>query len=182
MIRLPAEPGTGGRRGEEEEGGQDGEERKKGHEEGGPQAHARSPESGFDAQEVGPEEGRQESSSEEDREESGAEEGGFRHSGAREGGSRQDEGRERRASQGVGPRKGGEPRTMAHLITLLRDVGVFQLHRNVTPGAANTEPGRIANVDEACKAQLIGLRVEPQGGRFVVSIPSRFIDRDFSAK
>ena len=42
--------------------------------------------------------------------------------------------------------------------------------------------GRIANVDEACKAQLIGLRVEPHGGRFVVSIPSRSVDRAFSAK
>ena len=81
-----------------------------------------------------------------------------------------------------GPRKGGEPRTMAHLITLLRDVGVFQLHRNVRPGAVNSESGRIANVDEACKAHLIRLRVEPSSGRFVVSIPSRSVDRDFSAK
>ena len=81
-----------------------------------------------------------------------------------------------------GPRKGGEPRTMAHLITLLRDVGVFQLHRNVRPGAVNSETGRIANVDEACKAHLIRLRVEPSSGRFVVSIPSRSVDRDFSAK
>ena len=44
---------------------------------------------------------------------------------------------------------------MAHLISWLRDVGVFQLHRNVRPGAVNAEPGRIANVDEACKAQRI---------------------------
>ena len=31
------------------------------------------------------------------------------------------------------------------LIKQLRDVGVFQLHRNVRPGAVNTESGRIAN-------------------------------------
>lgn len=81
-----------------------------------------------------------------------------------------------------GPRKGGDPRTTTHLIKQLRDVGVFQLHRNVKPGAVNVEPGRIANLDEACTGQLIQLRVEPHGGRFVVSIPSRFVDRAFSAK
>lgn len=81
-----------------------------------------------------------------------------------------------------GPRKGGEPRTMALLNTQLRDVGVFQLHRNVRPGAVNAEMGRIANADEACKGQLITLQVEPHGSRFTVSIPSRSADRDFSAK
>lgn len=81
-----------------------------------------------------------------------------------------------------GPRKGGEPRTMAQLITQLRDVGVFQLHRNVRPGAVNAESGRIANLDEACTAQLIRMRVEPSGSRFVVSIPSRLVDRVFSAQ
>lgn len=81
-----------------------------------------------------------------------------------------------------GPRKGAEPRTMAHLIKQLRDVGVFQLHRNVRPGAVNAEAGRIANADEACTGQGILMRVEPSGGRFVVSIPSRNADRAFSAK
>ena len=81
-----------------------------------------------------------------------------------------------------GARKGGDPRTLAHLIKQLRDVGVFQLHRNVKPGAVNTDSGRIANLDENCMGQPIQLRVEPHGGRFVVSIPSRFIDRAFSAK
>jgi competence protein ComEC len=81
-----------------------------------------------------------------------------------------------------GPRKGGDPGTLAHLITLLRDVGVFQLHRNVQPGAVNTEGGRIANADEACKGQPITLQVEPSSGQFTVSIPSRSADRAFSAK
>jgi len=81
-----------------------------------------------------------------------------------------------------GPRKGGEPRTMALLIKQLRDVGVFQLHRNVRPDAVNTESGRIANIDEACTGQLITLQVEPSGGNFVVSVPSRHADRAFSAK
>jgi competence protein ComEC len=82
-----------------------------------------------------------------------------------------------------GPRKGGEPRTLALLIKQLRDVvGVFQLHRNVRPDAVNTESGRIANIDEACTGQLIALRVDPPGGDYTVSIPSRHVDRAFSAK
>ena len=81
-----------------------------------------------------------------------------------------------------GPRKGAEPRTMALLIKQLRDVGVFQLHRNVRPGAVNTETGRIANGEEACTAQLITMQVEPDGGGFVVSIPSRHAERAFSAQ
>lgn len=81
-----------------------------------------------------------------------------------------------------GPRKGAEPRTMAQLVKQLRDVGVFQLHRNVRSGAINTEPGRIANADETCTGQVIRMRVDEAGDRFVVSIPSRFADRSFSAK
>ena len=81
-----------------------------------------------------------------------------------------------------GPRKGAEPRTMALLIKQLRDVGVFQLHRNVRPGAVNTETGRIANLDEVCTAQLITMQVEPHGSSFVVSIPARHADREFSAQ
>ena len=81
-----------------------------------------------------------------------------------------------------GPRKGAEPRTMAQLIKQLRDVGVFQIHRNVRPGAVNTEAGRIANAEEACAGHGILLRVDPSGERFVVSIPSRNADRAFSAK
>ena len=81
-----------------------------------------------------------------------------------------------------GPRKGGEPRTLALLIKQLRDVGLFQLHRNVRPDAVNTESGRIANIDEVCTGQLITLRVEPPGGDYTVSIPSRHVDRVFSAK
>jgi beta-lactamase superfamily II metal-dependent hydrolase len=81
-----------------------------------------------------------------------------------------------------GPRKGAEPRTMGLLIKQLRDVGVFQLHRNVRPGAANVEPARIANPEEACAGNPLQLRVEPDGHRFVVSIPARHTDRVFSSK
>ena len=80
-----------------------------------------------------------------------------------------------------GPRKGAEPRTMAYLTKKLRDVGVFQIHRNVRPGAVNAEPSRVANDTEACTAQPLHLRVEPDGSRFTVRVPSRGVDREFSA-
>lgn len=80
-----------------------------------------------------------------------------------------------------GPRKGAEPRTMAYLTKKLRDVGVFQIHRNVRPGAVNAEPSRVANEGEACTAQPLHLRVEPDGSRFTVRVPSRGADREFSA-
>jgi beta-lactamase superfamily II metal-dependent hydrolase len=80
-----------------------------------------------------------------------------------------------------GPRKGAEPRTMAYLTKKLRDVGVFQIHRNVRPGAVNAEPSRVANDGEACTAQPLHLRVEPDGTRYTVHVPSRAADRIFSA-
>jgi beta-lactamase superfamily II metal-dependent hydrolase len=81
-----------------------------------------------------------------------------------------------------GPRKGGEPRSLAYLIKQLRDVGVFQLHRNVRPGAVNVEPARIANDAEACTAQPLTLRVEPDGRRYTVAVPSRDVERTFSTR
>jgi competence protein ComEC len=80
-----------------------------------------------------------------------------------------------------GPRKGAEPRTMAYLTRKLRDVGVFQIHRNVRPGAVNAEPSRVANDGEACTAQPLHLRVEPDGTKYTVHVPSRSADRVFSA-
>lgn len=80
-----------------------------------------------------------------------------------------------------GPSKGAEPRTMAHLVKQLRDVGVFQIHRNVRPGAVNTEPARVANDAEACAAEPLHLRVEPDGRRYTVLVPSRNTERVFSA-
>jgi hypothetical protein len=81
-----------------------------------------------------------------------------------------------------GPRKGGEPRTVAYLLKQLRDVGVFQLHRNVRPGAVNTEPARVANDAEACTGQPLRLEVEPGGTRYTVFVPSRSVERVFSAQ
>lgn len=81
-----------------------------------------------------------------------------------------------------GPRKGAEPETMALLVKQLRDVGVFQLHRNVRAGAVNAEAARLANHEEACAGHPLMMRVAPDGRRIVVSNPSRQMDRVFSAR
>lgn len=81
-----------------------------------------------------------------------------------------------------GPRKGAEPRTMAQLLKDLGDLGVFQLHRNVRPGALNTEPARIANEEENCSGHFIRLRVERDGTRYSVEVPSRGVERAYNAR
>ncbi len=81
-----------------------------------------------------------------------------------------------------GPRKGAEPRTMALLLKEVGDVGVFQLHRNVRPGAQNAESARIANDQEACKGVPLRLRVDPAGDRYVVYNPSRDGERVYMSR
>lgn len=81
-----------------------------------------------------------------------------------------------------GARKGGEPRTMAMLVKSLGEQGVFQLHRNVRPGAVNTEPGRIANSAEQCQAVPIHLRVDRRARQFTVEVPSRATERTYGVE
>jgi beta-lactamase superfamily II metal-dependent hydrolase len=80
-----------------------------------------------------------------------------------------------------GPRKGAEPTTMAYLLKQLRDVGVFQIHRNVRDGAVNAEPSRVANDGEACTAQPLLLDVDSLGSNYTVRVPSRNTVREFAA-
>jgi competence protein ComEC len=81
-----------------------------------------------------------------------------------------------------GPRKGAEAATMKTLLGQLGEVGVFQLHRNVRPGARNTEPARIANPDETCGGSYIRLRVDRHGEHYVVEVPSRETERGYDAR
>lgn len=78
-----------------------------------------------------------------------------------------------------GPQKGAEPRTMKLLLETIGEQGVFQLHRNVRTGAVNTEPGRIANDAEACKAVPIHVRVDRGARQFTVEVPSRATVRTY---
>jgi competence protein ComEC len=70
-----------------------------------------------------------------------------------------------------GPRKGGAPQTLATLRKSRSLQAVYQLHRNVAVGPEeNTEPQRIANMDEECRAEFIRVRLSPKGDRYTVSI------------
>lgn len=81
-----------------------------------------------------------------------------------------------------GARKGGEPRTMKLLVDSIGEPGLFQLHRNVRPGAVNTEPGRIANSAEQCEGVPILLRVDRRARQFTVEVPSRATERTYNVE
>ena len=81
-----------------------------------------------------------------------------------------------------GARKGAEPETMKLLLSLVGEVGVFQLHRNVRPGARNTDPARIANADETCGGAYIRLRVDRGGEHYTVEVPSRETVRHYDTR
>ena len=81
-----------------------------------------------------------------------------------------------------GPRKGAEDKTMDLLLKQVGEVGVFQLHRNVRDGARNTDPARIANVDETCGGSYIRLRVDRGGEHYAMEVPSRETVRQYDAR
>jgi competence protein ComEC len=71
-----------------------------------------------------------------------------------------------------GPRKGGESGSHADLAAAGVQA-VYQLHRNVREGAVNTDPARIANLEEACTGSHVRLTVAPDGESYTVRVPSR---------
>jgi hypothetical protein len=81
-----------------------------------------------------------------------------------------------------GARKGAEPGTMKTLLSQLGEVGIFQLHRNVREGAVNTDPARIANIEETCGGSYIRLRVDRHGDHYTVEVPSRETVRDYDSR
>jgi beta-lactamase superfamily II metal-dependent hydrolase len=81
-----------------------------------------------------------------------------------------------------GPRKGAEPRTIALLLKQVGDTGLFQLHRNVREGALNAESARVANDTEACRGEMLRLRVDRRGEHYAVEIPSRHAVRDYNSR
>jgi beta-lactamase superfamily II metal-dependent hydrolase len=81
-----------------------------------------------------------------------------------------------------GPRKGADPDTMKTLLSQLGEIGVFQLHRNVRPGALNTDTARIANTEEICGGSYIHLHVDRNGEHYTVAVPSRESVRDYDAR
>ena len=71
-----------------------------------------------------------------------------------------------------GPRKGGEPDSMAAMRSSPSVQAIFQVHRNVREGALNTTPARIANMEEECSGEYVHMTVAPKGESYSVSVPS----------
>lgn len=69
-----------------------------------------------------------------------------------------------------GARKGAAPVVIAMLRRLPETQAVYQLHRNVTPGAENTDPEYIANSEEKCSGDGIKLSVAPDGKNYSVTV------------
>jgi beta-lactamase superfamily II metal-dependent hydrolase len=83
-----------------------------------------------------------------------------------------------------GPRKGGQPRSVATLKAQPSIQAFYQVHRNIKPteDAANTTDELIANLDEACQGNFIKMSVEPDGRSYTVSIPATGHSRTFRTR
>jgi beta-lactamase superfamily II metal-dependent hydrolase len=70
-----------------------------------------------------------------------------------------------------GPRKGCDPDVTTTLRRLAEPPVIYQMHRNVRVGAQeNTEPEFIANLNEDCKGESIGISVAPDGKSYTVRV------------
>jgi hypothetical protein len=83
-----------------------------------------------------------------------------------------------------GPRKGGQPQSLATLKAQASIQALYQVHKNVKPGEedANTADELIANVEEACQGNHIKLSVAPDAGSYTVSIPATGHTRTFETR
>ena len=70
-----------------------------------------------------------------------------------------------------GPRKGGEPETLAALASAKNIRAVYQLHRSLRVPAGNTNAELIANEEENCAGYFIKLSVDPGGRSYTVWVP-----------
>jgi competence protein ComEC len=81
-----------------------------------------------------------------------------------------------------GTHKGLGSGTVAAVRALPSLKAVFQLHKGLADGAMNTEPGRIANMFEACKGAYVKLAVDPEGKKYVVTLPSTGLKQSFDVR
>ncbi len=73
-----------------------------------------------------------------------------------------------------GPRKGGMPEVTAALRRSPEIQAIYQMHRNVTVGAAeNTDPEFIANDEEACRGEGIKVSVAADARTYSVTVGSK---------
>jgi beta-lactamase superfamily II metal-dependent hydrolase len=82
-----------------------------------------------------------------------------------------------------GARKGGHASVMGTLRRVPDIQAIYQLHRNVTVGAAeNADPEFIANPDEKCQGEGIKLRVTADAKRYAVTVGSKGKPRTYDVR
>jgi beta-lactamase superfamily II metal-dependent hydrolase len=82
-----------------------------------------------------------------------------------------------------GARKGGHASVIATLRRLPEIKAIYQLHRNLTVGAAeNTDPEFIANPDEKCQGESIQLAVAPDTKSYTVTVGSKGKPRRYETR
>jgi competence protein ComEC len=82
-----------------------------------------------------------------------------------------------------GARKGGHASVIATLRRLPEIKAIYQLHRNLTVGAAeNTDPDFIANPDEKCQGESIQLAVAPDSKSYTVTVGSKGKPRRYETR
>jgi competence protein ComEC len=82
-----------------------------------------------------------------------------------------------------GPRKGGDPGTVALLRSLPSLQAAYQLHRSVeTSEKENTDRAYIANWEEACKGAFIKASVTPDGQSYTVTVGNNGMPQKYLAQ
>jgi beta-lactamase superfamily II metal-dependent hydrolase len=82
-----------------------------------------------------------------------------------------------------GHKKGCQPETFKTLTTTPSIKALYQLHRNLFTGPeGNTDPKRIANMEEKCNAEIIKLSVTGDSKKYTVSIPTKSFSETFKTK
>ncbi len=81
-----------------------------------------------------------------------------------------------------GHRKGGHKAVYERMreVPALQDI--FQLHRNLAPGAENAPPDLTANDEADCQGACVRLTVDPSGKRYTVEIPAKGTKREYRTK
>ncbi len=81
-----------------------------------------------------------------------------------------------------GVRKGGSKAVYGRFKEVPGLKDVFQLHRNLAPGAENVPGEFIANEELGCRGEFVRLVVDPSGRTFAVEIPSKGTRRQYAVK
>lgn len=81
-----------------------------------------------------------------------------------------------------GTRKGCEAETFATLKATPSIQAMYQIHRSLRQGQANTSDEYIANLEQQCQANYIKLSVDPSGKTYTVAIPGNGHKRTFMTK